>query len=359
MIKYYTRACNFKYGSTAKELIKKKRALPLCGDKSISFNEIEIITRNKDKIYSKIINYKNISSLSSPQRNKVIKDLKNITSKRKNFLKHINFIEPSIMGIINLTPDSFSDGGKFNKKKKAEKHILEMIQGGARIIDVGGESTRPGSQEVSIEQELKRVLPVISGLRSMSSTIPISIDTRNHEVARQALDAGATIINDVSGLRSQEMIDLVLDRKVPVCIMHMLGKPKTMQQNPSYRNVVNEVSTELLSTAQQLIDAGHNPNKICLDPGIGFGKTLEHNLLILKNLNIIRKLGHPVAIGTSRKSFIGEILDLPIEDRIEGTAATVAIAIAKNVDLIRVHDVKEMIRVAKMSDAIIRGWDFK
>ena len=156
-----------------------------------------------------------------------------------------------------MTPDSFHELSRQNSVNDAINSGQSMITAGASIIDVGGESTRPGSQEVSIEQELKRVLPVISGLRSMSSTIPISIDTRNHEVARQALDAGATIINDVSGLRSQEMIDLVLDRKVPVCIMHMLGKPKTMQQNPSYRNVVNEVSTELLSTAQQPVSYTH------------------------------------------------------------------------------------------------------
>ena len=157
-----------------------------------------------------------------------------------------------------------------------------MIDEGATILDIGGESTRPGSDEVSIEEELERVLPVITGLREASKTVPLSIDTRNHEVARKALDAGATIINDVSGLRDEKMVELVLDRKTPVCIMHMLGEPKTMQKSPSYRDVVREVSSELLTTAQQLVDAGHSPDHICLDPGIGFGKTLQHNIDLLR-----------------------------------------------------------------------------
>ncbi len=261
---------------------------------------------------------------------------------------------PGIMGILNITPDSFHGPSRQKNVNDAINSGQSMITAGASIIDVGGESTRPGSQEVSIEQELKRVLPVISGLRSMSSTIPISIDTRNHEVARQALDAGATIINDVSGLRSQEMIDLVLDRKVPVCIMHMLGNPKTMQQNPSYRDVVNEVSTELLGTAKQLIDAGHNPSNVCLDPGIGFGKTLQHNVELLKGWESLRgEHDFPILWGVSRKSMIGQITgQTSTDDRLYGTLGVAAYARQVGIDWLRVHDVQAHIDLLKVMQSL-------
>jgi dihydropteroate synthase len=217
-----------------------------------------------------------------------------------------------------------------------------MIEAGAKILDIGGESTRPGSQPVSIEQELQRVLPVISGIRSVSPNIEISVDTRNPEVARHALDSGATIINDVSGLRSQEMIDLVLDRKVPVCIMHMLGEPKTMQSNPTYRDVVGDVSTELLNTAQTLVDAGHDAQNVCLDPGIGFGKTLEHNIDLLKSWQQFRG-EHDFSIlwGVSRKSMIGQLTGhSSTEDRLFGTLGVAAYAQQAGIDWLRVHDVQ-------------------
>ena len=261
---------------------------------------------------------------------------------------------PGIMGILNITPDSFHGPSRQKNVNDAINSGQSMITAGASIIDVGGESTRPGSQEVSIEQELKRVLPVISGLRSMSSTIPISIDTRNHEVARQALDAGATIINDVSGLRSQEMVDLVLDRKVPVFIMHMLGNPKTMQQNPSYRDVVNEVSTELLGTAKQLIDAGHNPSNVCLDPGIGFGKTLQHNVELLKGWELLRgEHDFPILWGVSRKSMIGQITgQTSTDDRLHGTLGVAAYARQVGIDWLRVHDVQAHIDLLKVMQSL-------
>ena len=179
---------------------------------------------------------------------------------------------PGLMGILNITPDSFHGPSRQHTVEQGIRNAKGMIAAGAEIIDIGGESTRPGSQPVSIEEELERVLPVITALREESKSVHISIDTRNHEVARRALDAGANIINDVSGLRSQEMFDLVLERKAPVCMMHMLGEPKTMQTNPAYADVVAEISSELLSTAHQLVEAGHDASLICLDPGIGFGK---------------------------------------------------------------------------------------
>ena len=249
---------------------------------------------------------------------------------------------PGLMGILNVTPDSFHGASRKTSHSDAMSTGLGMIRQGASIIDIGGESTRPGSEVVSIEQELKRVIPVISGLRSDSPATPISIDTRNHEVARQALDAGATIINDVSGLRSQEMVDLVLDRKVPVCIMHMLGEPKTMQDNPSYGNVLLEVSDQLLTTAEYLVDAGLEPSKICLDPGIGFGKTLEHNIDLLNGWEMFRG-EHDFSIlwGVSRKSMIGQLTGhSSTDDRLYGTLGVAAHAQHVGIDWLRVHDVQ-------------------
>ena len=252
------------------------------------------------------------------------------------------FSGPGLMGILNITPDSFHGPSRQHSTEEGLENGNAMISAGARIIDIGGESTRPGSHPVSIEQELSRVLPVIKAIHDTNQSVPLSIDTRNHEVARQALDAGATIINDVSGLRSQGMMDLVLDRKVPVCIMHMLGEPKSMQANPSYRDVVKEISSELLNTAQQLVDAGHEPSQICLDPGIGFGKTLQHNLDLLKGWESLRG-EHDFSIlwGVSRKSMIGQLTGHSAsEDRLFGTLGVAAYARDVGIDWLRVHDVQ-------------------
>lgn len=247
-----------------------------------------------------------------------------------------------LMGILNITPDSFHGPSRQHSLEEGLENGLAMISEGAGIIDIGGESTRPGSESVSIEQELSRVLPILTALRNAHPSIPLSIDTRNHEVAREALDAGATIINDVSGLRSQAMMDLVLDRNVPVCIMHMLGEPKTMQANPSYRDVVKEISSELLTTAQQLVDAGHTPDRICLDPGIGFGKTLEHNIDLLKGWETLRgEHDFPILWGVSRKSMIGQLTGHSTsEDRLFGTLGVAAYAHDVGIDWLRVHDVQ-------------------
>ena len=252
------------------------------------------------------------------------------------------FSGPGLMGILNITPDSFHGPSRQNSIEEGLENGNAMISAGASIIDIGGESTRPGSHPVSIEQELARVIPVIKAIHDTNQSVPLSIDTRNHEVARQALDAGATIINDVSGLRSQGMMDLVLDRKVPVCIMHMLGEPKSMQANPSYRDVVKEISSELLNTAQQLVDAGHEPSQICLDPGIGFGKTLQHNLDLLKGWESLRG-EHDFSIlwGVSRKSMIGQLTGHSAsEDRLFGTLGVAAYAKDVGIDWLRVHDVQ-------------------
>ncbi|MEW6410728.1 MAG: dihydropteroate synthase [Nitrospirota bacterium] len=259
------------------------------------------------------------------------------------------------MGVLNVTPDSFSDGGLYIDPSRAVERALEMEEEGADLIDIGGESSRPGSDPVSEEEEIKRVVPVIEKL-SHRLKIPISVDTSKSRVAKIAVKAGASIINDISGLRlDPEMVHVVADSGIPVVIMHMKGTPKDMQVNPTYNNVVSEVIEFLKERIKVAIDEGVSKDKIIIDPGIGFGKTVEHNIVILRRLDEFKVLGRPILIGTSRKSFIGKILDLEVNERIEGTAATVAVAILKGAALIRAHDVKEMVRVARMTDAIIRA----
>jgi len=259
-----------------------------------------------------------------------------------------------LMGVLNVTPDSFSDGAKFLDAGGAVEHAKKMLADGADIIDVGGESTRPGSEPVSAAEEKKRVLPVIERLAKETDAV-ISIDTTKAEVADAALSAGASMVNDISGLRfDPAMPKIIADRGAPVCVMHIQGNPKNMQENPNYRDLMGEIIDYLSKGLEIAQKAGILHEKIVVDPGIGFGKTVEQNLEILRRLKELKVLGCPVLVGTSRKSMIGKILGLPVEERAEGTAASVAISIANGVDMIRVHDVKEMMRVARMSDAIVR-----
>lgn len=260
-----------------------------------------------------------------------------------------------IMGILNVTPDSFSDGGQFFDKDAAIRRALEMVEQGADIIDIGGESTRPESEPLILEEELERVMTVIGAIVSKIN-VPVSIDTYKSEVARQALDAGATIVNDISALRfDPKMVKLVAERGVPVILMHMLGEPRTMQENPVYKDVLSEIAVFLTERAEFAVQNGVARNKIIIDPGVGFGKTLEHNLETIRRLPELKDLGFPIMIGPSRKRFIGHVLDLPVEERLEGTAAAVCYSIVQGANIVRVHDVKEMVRVARMIDALIRG----
>jgi dihydropteroate synthase len=258
-----------------------------------------------------------------------------------------------IMGVLNVTPNSFSDGGLFFSEKKAIEHALRLIEDGADIIDIGGESTRPGSEPVSVEEEIRRTIPVIKAI-SREMKIPISIDTYKAGVARQALDAGASMVNDISGLRfDPDMPKVVAKYGVPVIIMHIKGRPKDMQQNPVYEALIPEIMDYLRASIQLAKKSGIPDDRIIIDPGIGFGKTFEHNLEIIKNLKEFTLLGKPVAVGVSRKAFIGKILgDVPPSERLEGTAAAVAISIFNGANIVRVHDVKEMAGVAKVADAI-------
>jgi dihydropteroate synthase len=261
-----------------------------------------------------------------------------------------------IMGVLNVTPDSFSDGGLYLDRDKAIEHGLKIAEEGADIIDIGGESTRPGSEPISEEEELRRVIPVISSLAKQVK-IPISIDTYKYKVAYEALEAGAVIINDITGLADPKMVDLAVQRECPVIIMHMKGTPKSMQENPVYEDLIGEITDFFLERTEIAIKAGLPRDKILIDPGIGFGKTVQHNLEILLRLSEFKSLGFPLVLGTSRKSFIGKVLGLPVEQRLEGTAATVAYGIAQGAAIVRVHDVYQMVRVARMTDAILRGWN--
>jgi len=259
-----------------------------------------------------------------------------------------------VMGILNVTPDSFSDGGKFQNIDLAVEHAEQMLRDGADIIDVGGESTRPGSNPISIEEELLRVIPVVKKVFQSTNAV-ISIDTTKAEVARQAIAAGAAMVNDISGLRADtNMATVIAEEKVPVCLMHIKGTPKEMQINPVYSDMMAEIGDYLLEGLAIAKRAGILHEKLIVDPGIGFGKTVEQNLEIFDELRELKVLGCPLLIGPSRKNVIGKILDLPVEDRLEGTAALVALSVVNGANLVRVHDVKQMQRVVKMIDAILR-----
>jgi len=339
MNKYYTRACNFYYGNNAKNLVKKKLALPLCGNNSIAFDKIEIFHRKNNKILSKTISVKKVNSLSSLPKKKVKKDLKKIISKRKNFLKKINFYQPSIMGILNLTPDSFSDGGKFNNKKKSKNQIYKMINSGANIIDVGGESTRPGSKTIPVKTEWKRIEHVIRNFKKNYKNVSLSIDTRKSEIMIKGINFGVDLINDVSGFSyDKNSLSKLKKYNVSKVVHHMLGTPKTMQKNPKYKNVLLDV----YDFFEKHINESDN-KKIILDPGIGFGKNLKHNLTLISKISLFHSLGFPILIGTSRKRFIGQISGkYDNKERIGGTLASILFLLSQGVQIFRVHNVNEV-----------------
>ncbi|MEA3356716.1 MAG: dihydropteroate synthase [Candidatus Bipolaricaulota bacterium] len=254
-----------------------------------------------------------------------------------------------VMGVINVTPDSFYAGGRYDTAAPAIEHGLRLCKEGADIIDIGGESSRPGAAPVSINEEIERVLPVIAGIHKRSDVL-ISIDTTRAKVAREAITAGASIVNDISALRFDEKLARVIaENGAWVVLMHMQGTPETMQQAPRYTDPVREIKDFLGERIAAATAAGISPSRIIIDPGIGFGKKLEHNLAILREINSLTTLGPPVLIGLSRKSFLGEILGLPAKSRLEGTIAANAIAVANGVDIIRVHDVKEGKRTVEVA----------
>jgi dihydropteroate synthase len=255
------------------------------------------------------------------------------------------------MGILNVTPDSFSDGGRFNRGQAAVTHALNMVQDGASIIDIGGESTRPGAEPVSINDELERVIPVIEAIRQHSD-VAISVDTSKPVVMQAAIDAGADMVNDVNALQADGAIEFCARRQVPVCLMHKQGSPKTMQLNPSYRDVLAEVTAFLLQRAQACERAGLDGRNIILDPGFGFGKTLQNNLSLLKGIAQICTHGYPVLVGISRKSMFGQLLGLDVDQRLTASVTAAVLAYQRGARVFRVHDVRPTCDALRLCDAV-------
>jgi len=349
MSRYYTRACNFYYGNLSKKLVKEKKSIPLNGSNLISFDSIELITRKSKKK----ISINKISSLTRLTKKKVLSDLKNITEKKKNF-SNLNFLKlPNIMGVLNLTPDSFSDGGKFNNKSKGIKHAIQMIKSGANIIDVGGESTRPGSKGVKTKIEWKRINKI---LKFICNKVPISLDTRKSEIMEKGIKLGVKIINDVSGLNYDfETKNILKKYKTPFIIQHSQGLPETMQKNPKYKNELLDIYDFFEQKIISLRSFGIKHNNIILDPGIGFGKNLKHNMNLISNISIFHSLGFPILVGNSRKKFIKELSGRnDTKKRIGGTLASSIYLMMQGVQILRVHEINEVIQGIKVFKEIIK-----
>lgn len=263
----------------------------------------------------------------------------------------LDLSKPRVMGIVNVTPDSFSDGGKFNTTEKAIEHALQLVEEGAEILDIGGESTRPGATPVPLDEELKRVIPVIEGLRDVG--VPLSIDTYKPQVMQAAITAGADIVNDVCALREPHALEIVATSQVGVCLMHMQGRPQTMQADPQYDNVVSEVRDFLKARLDAAEQAGIDRSRIVLDPGFGFGKRTAHNLTLLNHLNDIQALGLPLLIGLSRKSVLGQVVGSSVDERIHASIAASVVSVMKGANIVRVHDVKPTIDALKIVQAVM------
>ena len=268
--------------------------------------------------------------------------------------QEIDLSIPRVMGVLNVTPDSFSDGGHFNSLDAALVQAEKMVLAGASFIDVGGESTRPGAAPVSLAEELARVCPIVELIKKQLDVV-VSVDTSSPEVMREAVGLGAGFINDVRALQRDGAIDAVIDLNVPVCVMHMQGIPETMQDNPQYNSVVDTVERYLIGCVESLISKGFDRNKVLIDPGFGFGKTLAHNLQLLNGVDRLVKSNFPVLVGVSRKSMIGAILDKPVSERMIGSVAAATIAAYKGASILRVHDVKETVDAMSVVQALLEG----
>ena len=351
MLRYYTRVCNFYFGNNSKKLVNQKKSIPLNGNKEISFDQIEIITRNsKKKVFINQIRY-----LPKLIRKKINFDLKKIKSKRKNF-SNLDFKKiPNILGVLNLTPDSFSDGGKFNSKKKGINHAVNLLKSGANLIDVGGESTRPGSKAIKENLEWQRINKILKSL--LKKKIPISLDTRKSKIMSKGINLGVKLINDVSGLDFDfETLNVLKKYKVPFVIQHSQGTPENMQKNPKYKNELLDIYDFFEKKIKLLRSKGIKHNKIILDPGIGFGKNLKHNMSLIRNISIYHSLGFPILVGNSRKRFIKEISGKnESKFRNGGTIASSIYLMMQGVQILRIHDVNETIQGLKIFKNIINN----
>ena len=350
MIKYYTRACNFYYGSTSKDKIKKKLSLPLNGNNLISFDTIEIITRKSKKKF----HISKIKNLNYKIKNKIKKDIKLITKKKK--FKGLNFLNfPILMGIVNLTPDSFSDGGKYSKKNSAFKHANYLIKKGCKIIDIGGESTRPGAKDIGKIVEWKRINKTLKKIRKLN--IFISLDTRKSWIMEKGIESKVNLINDVSGFDYDPYtLNILKKHNIPFIIHHMRGTPKTMQKKPNYKNVLLDIYDFFESKIKKIRSHGIKHNNIILDPGIGFGKNLKHNMSLISSISIFHSLGFNIMLGISRKRFIKDISgNNDSKERLGGTISSSLYAMNQGIQILRVHDVNEV----NQSIKVFKSLNFK
>ena len=348
MPRYYTRVCNFYYGSESKYLIKNKKTLPLNGIKDISFDKIEIISRS----FNKKISIKDIKYLPNKLKNTVSLDLKTVTKKKK--FKNLTIGKvPNIMGILNITPDSFSDGGKYYRSDLAMKQLKYLFKSGANLVDIGGESTRPGSKEVDSQIEWNRIKNVLKNINKKNF---ISLDTRKSIIMEKGIKSGIKLINDVSGLDfDSNTINILKKYKIPFVLHHTFGNPDIMQNNPKYENVLLDIYDFFEKKIKYLRKIGINHNNIILDPGIGFGKNLKHNMRIIKNISIYHSLGLPILLGVSRKKFIKELSgENDSSLRTGGTISTCIFAIMQGVQMLRVHDVNELNQSIKIFKELIK-----
>ena len=351
MLRYYTRVCNFYYGDHSKDLVNKKKTIPLHQIKEISFDKIEILTRkSKKKIY-----IDQIKHLPKSLKTKIYLDLKRIKSRKNNF-SSLDFKKlPNILGVLNLTPDSFSDGGKFNTKKKGVDHAIYLSIQGANLIDIGGESTRPGSKAISESLEWYRINKILKSL--IKKKIPISLDTRKSNIMDKGISLGVQLINDVSGLSfDNNTINILKKYKVPFVIQHSQGLPENMQKNPIYKNELLDIYDYFENKIKFLRSQGINHNNIILDPGIGFGKNLKHNMSLIHNISIFHSLGFPILVGNSRKRFIKDLSGKnDSKTRIGGTIASSIYLMMQGIQILRVHDVNEIVQGLKVFRKIINN----
>ena len=326
------------------------------GSSDYTFSSIRILYKEKSSVKSRIISLNELFKLSKTERLQISKQIKNIEISRKK-IAGLRFSKPLIMGILNVTPDSFSDGGMYTSKKKAIDHVIKMIKSGADIIDIGSEWTRPVSEKVKIEEELKRVLSVINNISNLKNKVPISLDTRKPEVMMKGLKKGVDIINYVSGLRySRDTIPLLKKTKAPIVIMHSISTPKFMQKKISYRNVLIDIYDFLEKKINQCEKNNIDRSRIIIDPGIGFGKNLKQNLNLIKNISLFHSLGVSILLGSSRKTFISKISKNALEnERLGGSISSVIYALNQGVQIFRVHDVIETKQALDVYDKIKRA----